>query len=122
MAAAQVLVKPEFPENLEDAIRTLKRERNAVLLAHYYQEGEIQDLADFVGDSLALARIQNRSSSSGSPGSLLGWSVSGSLIRRKPLRRNPRVSSLITTSGVQRPSPVFPSQRTSPSRGTTSSP
>jgi quinolinate synthase len=46
----------EFPEDLEDAIRELKRERNAVLLAHYYQEDEIQDLADFVGDSLALAR------------------------------------------------------------------
>ena len=45
-----------FPEDLEQAIRDLKEERNAVLLAHYYQEDEIQDLADFVGDSLALAR------------------------------------------------------------------
>jgi quinolinate synthase len=45
-----------LPEDLESAILDLKRERNAVLLAHYYQEDEIQDLADFVGDSLALAQ------------------------------------------------------------------
>lgn len=37
-------------------IERLRRERNAVILAHYYQEPEIQDLADHVGDSLALAR------------------------------------------------------------------
>ncbi len=60
MAAAQLFVKPEFPSDLEAAIRDLKRERNAVLLAHYYQEGEIQDLADFVGDSLALAQAATK--------------------------------------------------------------
>jgi quinolinate synthase len=46
----------DLPEDLEEAILDLKRERNAILLAHYYQEDEIQDLADVVGDSLALAR------------------------------------------------------------------
>jgi quinolinate synthase len=44
------------PDELEDRIRELKKERNAVLLAHYYQESEIQDLADFVGDSLQLSQ------------------------------------------------------------------
>ena len=43
--------------DLEAEILRLRDERNAVILAHYYQESEIQDLADFVGDSLALAPI-----------------------------------------------------------------
>lgn len=39
-----------------DEIATLKARENATILAHYYQEGEIQQLADFTGDSLKLAR------------------------------------------------------------------
>lgn len=42
---------------LVEKIKRLKRERNAVVLAHYYTRAEIQDLADHIGDSLALARI-----------------------------------------------------------------
>jgi quinolinate synthase len=49
-------MKPDLPDDLEAAILRLKKERNAVILAHYYQESEIQDLADFVGDSLQLSQ------------------------------------------------------------------
>lgn len=54
---AEASLKQELSElDLDDEIRRLKVERNAILLAHYYQESEIQDLADFIGDSLALAQ------------------------------------------------------------------
>lgn len=46
--------------NLRAEILRLKKEKNAVILAHYYTVGEIQEVADFVGDSLALARIAEK--------------------------------------------------------------
>src|SRR5690606_8003189 len=43
-------------EELIDKIDSLRKEKNAIIMAHYYQDADIQDIADFVGDSLALAQ------------------------------------------------------------------
>ena len=42
--------------DLKKAINELRKEKNAVILAHFYQQGDLQDIADYVGDSLALAQ------------------------------------------------------------------
>lgn len=44
------------PEFLRQEIARLKKEKNALIMAHYYQRDEIQEIADFIGDSLALAQ------------------------------------------------------------------
>jgi len=55
-AAAPAVAPPRSQEALRTEIDRLRRERKAVILAHYYQEGPIQDVADFVGDSLQLSQ------------------------------------------------------------------
>ena len=59
MAASPALAN-ELPADLEGEIERLKDEQNAILLAHYYQDDEVQDLADHVGDSLQLAQAATR--------------------------------------------------------------
>ena len=47
----------ESLQEIKNQIQKLKKERNAVILAHYYVPGEVQDIADFVGDSYYLSKI-----------------------------------------------------------------
>lgn len=49
--------------SLQQKVKQLKEEKNAVILAHYYQEPEIQEIADFIGDSLELAKKAAQTSS-----------------------------------------------------------
>jgi quinolinate synthase len=53
---------PDIPVDVDlyDEIDRLRKEQDAVILAHYYQESEIQDLADFIGDSLQLAKAAQK--------------------------------------------------------------
>jgi len=50
--------------DLFEEIKKLKREKNAIILAHYYQDGDIQDIADYIGDSLGLAREAEKTNAS----------------------------------------------------------
>ena len=56
------IVALEMPvlQSITEEILELKRRRRAIILAHHYQESEIQELADAIGDSLELARAAQR--------------------------------------------------------------
>ena len=56
MTDSALLSRDELIAQLQGEIKTLARERNAVILAHNYERAEVQDVADFVGDSLGLSR------------------------------------------------------------------
>ena len=61
MASPAPTLNPDLSTlDLDEEIRRLKRERNAVILAHYYQDSEIQDLSDVIGDSLQLAQAAQK--------------------------------------------------------------
>jgi len=51
-----IVPREELVAQLQGEIKALARERNAVILAHNYERAEVQDVADFVGDSLGLSR------------------------------------------------------------------
>lgn len=54
-------VKVDKSLDLFEEIKYLKKEKNAVILAHYYQDADIQDIADYIGDSLGLAQEAQKS-------------------------------------------------------------
>src|ERR1044071_8443366 len=60
MALAPLAHAAPRARDVEAEIRRLKKERNAIVLAHYYQESEIQDVADVIGDSLQLAQAAQK--------------------------------------------------------------
>jgi quinolinate synthase len=58
------MIKKEYRDDLEKKIKELKKKRNAIILVHNYQLPEVQDVADFRGDSLELSRIAAKTNAS----------------------------------------------------------
>ncbi len=58
------MIKKEYHDTIEKKIQELKKKRNAVILAHNYQLPEVQDVADFHGDSLELSRMAAKTTAS----------------------------------------------------------
>src|SRR3954471_2370780 len=56
MTDTHIRSREELIADLQGEIKTLARQRNAVILAHNYERAEVQDVADYVGDSLGLSR------------------------------------------------------------------
>ena len=53
--------------DLQNRIKQLKQEKNAVILAHYYVHDEVQEIADYIGDSFYLSKVATKTSNSCKP-------------------------------------------------------
>lgn len=71
----------EAQQAIIDEIKELKSKKNAVILAHYYVDGAVQDLADYVGDSLALAQMAAEKASSASIVVMCGVGFMGETVK-----------------------------------------
>ena len=58
--SVMILIKNRRDKKMKEQIAKLKKEKDAVILAHYYVDGEVQEIADYVGDSYYLAEVATK--------------------------------------------------------------
>jgi quinolinate synthase len=100
------VLSPADVAELQDEVRALAAERNATILAHNYQLPEVQDVADYVGDSLGLSRQGAKTDATSSPSAACtSWPR-----RRRSSRRTRRSSSPTSTPGCSLADSITPDQ------------